>query len=130
MGALLLGLLLFDLGLVVVTFGLPEVWFRLLHDSGPPSPAPPFFLRTGAQWAGFALVQALALWRWRRDPGWLAAVAGVRLCDVLTDWTYLAISEQVTPLGWVALIGAGLANGALAAVLWRAYRSRAGGSLA
>lgn len=119
---ILAGLLLLDLWLVSMTAFWPSLWFEVFH--GIPGERPPFFARTGAQWAGFALVQALALWRWRGEPGWLAAVAGVRLCDVFADWTYLWVAQPVTPIAWLALVGAGLGNLALAILLFRAYRVR------
>lgn len=117
----LLGLLALDVTLAVVALGFPDFWFHVFH--GTPAPTDlVYFRRTGAQWAGFAVVQAIALARWRRDPRWLAAVAGVRLCDVLTDWTALACMSERTLFAWLALMTTGPANAAFAAWLFRRAR--------
>src|SRR2546423_577287 len=57
----------------------------------------------GAIRAAFALIQGIALARWRASPRWLAIVAGVRLSDIFTDWTYFAFAHDLTWFGRVAL---------------------------
>jgi hypothetical protein len=106
-------LLGFDLMLVTVTFGFPNLWFTVFHGTQVPADLT-YFQRAGAQWAGFALVQAIALVRWRGDRRWLAAVAGVRLCDVFTDWAALAAAHEHTWFAWVSLAAMGVINAALA----------------
>jgi hypothetical protein len=112
-GEVLWALLLFDLTLVTVAFALPWFWFRVFHGTAPPAGLV-YFQRAGAQWAGFALVQAIAIFRWRRDPRWLAAVAGVRLCDVFTDAVALALMHERTPFAWLSLAAMGPINALLA----------------
>jgi hypothetical protein len=116
--ALLAGLLLLDLVLASVALAWPGLWFRLFHGLDAPADLT-YFARTGAQWAGFAVVQALALWRWRTDPRWLAAVAGVRICDVFTDVVALAFMPTRTTFAWLALLSTGPANLAFAVLLLR-----------
>ena len=111
-------LLALDVILAIVALGVPEIWFRIVH--GTPVPAEVLYVRrTGAQWAGFALVQAIAIVRWRKDARWLAAVAGVRLCDVFTDLTALTLMHERTAFAWVALLATGPGNVAIARLLFR-----------
>jgi hypothetical protein len=116
--AILWALLVLDVALTAVAFGWPSLWFRLFHGTAAPADLL-YFRRTGAQWAGFALVQAIAIVRWRHDPRWLAAVAGVRLCDVFTDVVALALMPERTAFAWAALLATGPANAAIARVLLR-----------
>lgn len=78
----------------ILLFGLawiaPDLWFKILHHSMPATVLEVALLRRSAgQWAAFALAQAIALWRWRREPEWLAVAAGVRLSDLFTDISYV-----------------------------------------
>ena len=84
-----------------------------------------FLRRCGANWGAFLLLQVIALWRWQRDATWLAVIAGVRLSDIFTDWTYLATSETVTTMGAVSLVAPGFINWGLPLALVWAYRNRA-----
>jgi hypothetical protein len=59
--------------------------------------------RTGAVWVAFTLLQLIALIRWQKDPWWLVLVAGVRLTELFSDWTYLYMAQSVTPQGRVGL---------------------------
>ena len=61
-------------------------------------------------WAAFTLVQALAYVRWQAQPYWFVVVAGVRLTELYSDWTDLAVAEQVTWSGGIGLLIAPPAN--------------------
>jgi hypothetical protein len=90
--------------LFVMTWIAPEVWFRLFHAAAPTQLEIAFLRRTGGQWAAFALAQAIALWRWKKDPVWLAVVAGVRFSDLFTDLIYVLTVPSLTRLGWALLL--------------------------
>ena len=100
---LLAALVALDLGLAAVGFVAPALWFSLIHDTPPDDPQA-FLQRSAAAWLAFAAIQALALRRWRREPGWLLAVAGLRLGDALTDWTQLLCAGELTAPGAAALL--------------------------
>lgn len=117
----LLALVAFDVVLTAWAFFAPELWFRLFH--GAPYDDPQGFLRRcGANWAAFALFQAVALVRWRKAHHWIAVVAGIRLSDIFTDWTYLAFASDITAFGAVALGLASPMNMVAGWWLLRAYR--------
>jgi hypothetical protein len=106
---LLLFLIVLDAVLSILALALPDTWFRLIHDQ--PYIDPQGLLRrTGAVWAAFTLLQALAYVRWQVQPYWLVVVAGVRLTELFSDWTYLAVAEQVTWSGRIGLLIAPPAN--------------------
>ncbi|MBI3543095.1 MAG: hypothetical protein HY075_07470 [Deltaproteobacteria bacterium] len=120
--ALLAGLVALDATLTVVAFGFPQLWFDVFH--GEPYVDPQGLLkRTAASWLAFAACQALALFRWRSSPYLLVLVAGARFGDVLTDWTYVGVSHQLTPIGKVLLLSASPMNLVAGLVLLAAYRS-------
>ena len=93
-----------DTILFVMTWVAPDVWFRVFHAAIPSPLETAFLRRTGGQWAAFALAQAISLWRWRRNPVWLAVVAGVRFSDLFTDLLYVLAVPSLTTLGWVLLL--------------------------
>jgi hypothetical protein len=114
------GLLIFDLILTSWVFFAPDLWFEVFH--GVPYHDPEGFLRRcGANWAAFALFQGIARWRWKQNNTWVAVVAGVRLSDIFTDWTYLYFAADITPLGRLGLLGASPMNMITGWWLWRAY---------
>src|ERR1700712_5027081 len=78
----------------------PNLWFQLFHTVAPTVLETAFLRRAGGQWAAFALAQALALWRWQREPVWLPLVAGVRFSDLFTDISYIVAVPSLTTLGW------------------------------
>ncbi len=92
-----------DTVLFVLAWAAPDLWFQLFHTSAPAGLEVALLRRSAGQWAAFALAQAIALWRWRREPVWLAVVAGVRFSDLFTDISYIAAAPTLTPLGWVLL---------------------------
>jgi hypothetical protein len=98
----LFGLFLFDGALVIWAGLFPDLWFLAFH--GVPYVDPQGFLRRcAANWAAFALCQLVAFRRFRTDPGWILIVAGARLSDIFTDWTYLAFSQDRTWFAWLGL---------------------------
>jgi hypothetical protein len=118
---LLVFLVALDIGLSVVALGLPDLWFRLLH--GAPRVDPQALLaRTGAVWMAFTLLQALALWRWRRHPHWLVLIAGVRLTEIFSDWVYLVACANLTWPGRLGLLLSPPANLFFAWLLMRTWR--------
>ncbi|MBI3288954.1 MAG: hypothetical protein HYZ74_05500 [Elusimicrobia bacterium] len=116
----LAGLVALDVVLTLWALLAPQLWFRIFH--GAPYADPEGFLRRcGANWAAFALFQAVALARWRKNPTWLAVVAGIRLSDIFTDWTYLAFCAHITPFGYAALAAVSPLNMFLGWWLLRAH---------
>ena len=87
-----------------------------------------FLQRCAANWTAFALIQFLALLRWKKDPIWLVMVAATRFTDIFTDWAYLWFCDDVTMFGRFALFGAGPANFVFGWYFWRAYKNIAGES--
>jgi hypothetical protein len=77
--------------------------------------------RTGALWIGFALVQAIAFFRWRQAPHWLMILAGIRFGDVLSDWIYWADASDHAWLGHAGLLLASPTNLLLGLFFYRAY---------
>ena len=37
------------------------------------------------------------------DPWWLVLIAGVRLTELFTDWTYIYFAQSLTTRGWLGL---------------------------
>lgn len=121
----LLGLVVFDLLLVVWAFGFPDLWFALFHTASEGSPGAELFLkRCGANWAAFALFQGLALRYWKSHNYWLAIVAGLRFADIFTDPTYVIFAEDPSWLAWLALPVAGVINIGLGLYFATAYLER------
>jgi hypothetical protein len=118
--ALLGALVAFDVTLTVWGLAFPDAWFATFH--GAPRVDPQGYLaRAAASWAAFAVLQLIALVRWRRDAAWLAVIAGVRLADCLTDVTCLAACERATWQAWVGFPLAGAGNLLVGVVLLRAH---------
>jgi hypothetical protein len=106
---LLLFLIALDAGLSMVALAFPYLWFQLIH--GEPYSDPQGLLRrTGAVWAAFTLLQGIAYVKWRVQPYWLVVVAGVRLTELFSDWTYAYFAQQVTWAGRIGLLLAPPAN--------------------
>ena len=115
-----------DTLLVVMAWLAPDLWFRVFHASTPGSLDVAFLRRSAGQWAAFALAQAIALGRWRRDPVWLAIAAGVRFSDLFTDLAYVASVPYLTRIGWALLLPPPILNLVGVVILLRAYRQSAG----
>lgn len=113
-------LVLFDVTLTTAAFFFPDFWFAVFH--GVPYEDPQGFLRRcGANWAAFALFQAIARARWKQAPYWLAVIAGVRLSDIFTDLVYYFFAEDTTWFADLTLPTMGLVNLALGLYFLRAY---------
>jgi hypothetical protein len=78
-----------DIVIFLLAWLAPDIWFRLFHATVPAGLETALLRRSAGQWAAFALAQAVTLWRWRKDPVWLAACAGVRFSDLFTDVSYI-----------------------------------------
>ena len=52
--------------------------------------------RTGAVWVAFTLLQLIAFFRWEKAPWWLVLIAGVRLTELFSDWTYMWLASSMT----------------------------------
>ena len=124
----LCGALVEDTALFVLSWLRPELWFQLLHHTDPTGLETALLRRAGGQWLAFALVQAIALWRWRAEPVWLVIVAGARVSDLFTDLSYIAAVPSLTTFGWATLTPPAFLNAAFAVtmmVAWRQATARA-----
>jgi hypothetical protein len=122
--ALLTFLVGLDLVLTTWALALPQLWFTVFHGTAYDDPQG-FLRRCGANWAAFLLCQTIALVHWRRDPVWLAVVAGVRLSDIFTDVTYSFVAHDTTLFAKLTLAPMSLGNLLFGLFLLRAYRARA-----
>ena len=93
-----------DTVIFVLAWLAPDIWFRLFHASVPAGLEVALLRRSAGQWAAFALAQAITLWRWKKDPVWLAVAAGVRFSDLFTDVSYILAVPSLTRLGWIVLV--------------------------
>ncbi|MDD5225096.1 MAG: hypothetical protein PHE84_14025 [bacterium] len=119
--AILLALVIFDVTIAVIGFFFPELWFRAFH--GVPYNDPQGFLpRCAANWTAFALIQLIALFRWEKDPVWLAMVSAARLSDIFTDLAYFWFCSDITWLGRVSFLSAGPINLLLCWYFLNSYR--------
>jgi hypothetical protein len=116
------GALLEDTLLFVMAWLAPDLWFRAFHAAAPAGLEVAFLRRSAGQWAAFALAQAIALWRWRRDPLWLVITAGVRFSDLFTDLCYVLAVPSLTRLGWALLLPPPVLNLVGVVILLRGYR--------
>ena len=116
------GALLEDTALFVLSWWKPDLWFHLFHHADPLGFDVALLRRAGGQWAAFALVQAIALLRWRTRPSWLVIVAGARISDLFTDLSYIAAVPSLTPFGWATLVPPAFLNLAFAVTMMVAYR--------
>lgn len=123
------GALVEDATIFVLAWLLPEVWFRWFHHAQPAGLETALLRRAAGQWAAFAIVQAIALLRWRAQPLWLLVVAGLRASDLLTDLSYIAAVPSLTTLGWALLTPPAFLNAAfivtMALAYWRLVPRRA-----
>ena len=116
------GALLEDTAIFFMAWFAPELWFQLFHRAAPASLDVAFLRRSAGQWAAFALAQALALWRWRRQPVWLPIVAGVRFSDLFTDISYVLAVPSLTTLGWCVLLPPPVLNLLGVVIMLRGFR--------
>ena len=111
-----------DTFLFVVAWVAPALWFRMFHASVPTGLETAFLRRSAGQWAAFALVQAITLWRWKKDPIWLVVVAAVRFSDLFTDMSYVLSVPSLTALGWVCLLPPPLLNLVGVVIMLKGYQ--------
>jgi len=93
-------LVILDLVLCVTCLLYPDKWFMTFH--GVPYgnlDVEGLLRRTGAVWVAFTLLQLIALFCWRKSPWWLPLIAGVRLTELFSDWTYIYVAHTLTPMG-------------------------------
>ena len=93
-----------DTVLFVMAWIAPDIWFRVFHAGVPAGLEIALLRRSAGQWAAFALAHAITLWRWPKEPVWLAVSAGVRLSDLFTDVSYIVAVPSLTTLGWILLV--------------------------
>jgi hypothetical protein len=96
--------LLEDTILFLMAWLAPNLWFQAFHGAFPTGLETAFLRRSAGQWAAFALVQAITLYYWRKNPVWLAVEAGARFSDLFTDISYVVTAPSLTPLGWALLL--------------------------
>lgn len=92
-----------DVVLSTIAIAFPQHWFHVMHGLPYDDPAG-LLRRTGAVWAAFVLLQAIALVRWQRQPYWLTLVAGVRFTELFSDWVTLIAAQHMTVAGTVGLL--------------------------
>jgi hypothetical protein len=116
------GALIEDMLLFVISWIAPNLWFRLFHQTLPIGFDVAFLRRSAGQWIAFALAQAITLWRWKKQPAWLAVEAGVRFSDLFTDLSYVIVTaHSLTTLGWFLLLPPPLLNLVGVVIMLRAY---------
>lgn len=95
-------LVILDLVLSTTCLFFPERWFLIFHNA--PYIDPEALLkRTGAVWVAFTLLQLIAFFRWEKAPWWLILIAGVRLTELFSDWTYMWLASSMTKIGSLGL---------------------------
>jgi len=99
---ILIALVIYDIVLSGICLIRPDLWYRYIHGAEYIDPQG-LLLRTGAVWAAFALFQLIARLKWEVQPLWLAVIAGIRLTEIFSDWTYLYVAEDLTTFGWIGL---------------------------
>lgn len=99
----------------------PQKWFTIFHDA--PYIDPQGLLkRTGAVWVAFTVLQLIAVFKWEKYPWWLVLIAGVRLTEIFSDWTYIYMSQSITTFGWIGLFASPPFNLFLGCFLVWSYR--------
>lgn len=98
----LIALVVYDVILSGTCLIRPDLWYRFIHGADYVDPQH-LLIRTGAVWAAFSLFQLVARFKWEVQPLWLAVIAGIRLTEVFSDWTYLFVAADLTRFGWFGL---------------------------
>jgi hypothetical protein len=111
-----------DTGLFLLSWLAPHLWFRFFNAVAPVGLDTALLRRSGGQWLAFALAQAITLWRWKKQPVWLAVEAGVRFSDLFTDICYIIASlPALTTLGWIFFLPPPLLNLLGVVIMLRGY---------
>jgi hypothetical protein len=118
---LLTFLVIYDVMLSATCLIRPDLWYQFIHGTEYVDPQG-LLLRTGAVWAAFSLFQLIARLKWEVSPYWLAVIAGIRLTEVFSDWTYLYVAHDLTSFGWFGLFINPPMNLFLGWYLIRSYR--------
>lgn len=127
---LLAFLVILDLVLSTTCLVFPDKWFMTFHGVHYDNlDVEGLLKRTGALWVAFTLLQLLALFLWRKAPWWLVLIAGVRLTELFSDWTYMYVAHTMTTIGKMGLFIAPPGNLAFGIFLIWAYKKimRCGG---
>ena len=119
--ALLILLVVYDVILSATCLIRPDLWYKYIHGTDYVDPQG-LLLRTGAVWAAFSLFQLIARLKWEIQPFWLTIIAGIRLTEVFSDWTYLYVAHDLTTFGWFGLFVNPPMNLLLGLYFIRAYR--------
>ena len=118
-----------DTLIFLMSWFAPDLWFRLFHGAPPAGLETAFLRRSAGQWLAFAIVQAIAILRWRKAPIWLVVVAAVRFSDFFTDISYVVTAaSSLTTLGWACLLPPTLLNGIGIVIMLQGYRLLTTGS--
>jgi hypothetical protein len=115
-----------DTALFLMAWLAPDLWFKVFHASTPAGLEVALLRRSAGQWAAFALAQAITLWRWRKEPVWLAVAAGIRFSDLFTDISYVLAVPSLTTAGWCLLLPPPLLNLIGVVIMLRGYRQMQG----
>jgi len=116
-------LVILDLVLSTTCLLFPDTWYMTFHGVPYDDRDPMGLLkRTGAVWVAFTLLQLIAFIRWEKAPWWLVLIAGVRLTELFSDWTYMYVAESMTTLGRLGLFIAPPGNLAFGLFLIWAYK--------
>jgi hypothetical protein len=115
-----------DTALFLTAWLAPDLWFKVFHASTPAGLEVALLRRSAGQWAAFALAQAITLWRWRKEPVWLAVAAGIRFSDLFTDISYILAVPSLTTAGWCLLLPPPLLNLIGVVIMLRGYRQMQG----
>jgi hypothetical protein len=95
-------LVILDLVLSTTCLFFPERWFSIFHGAQYIDPQA-LLKRTGAVWVAFTVLQLIAFFCWEKAPWWLILIAGVRLTELFSDWTYMWLASSMTPIGKLGL---------------------------
>ena len=120
------GALLEDTALFLMAWLAPDLWFRVFHAATPGGLEVALLRRSAGQWAAFALAQGITLWRWRKEPVWLAVAAGIRFSDLFTDISYIVAVPSLTTAGWILLSPPALLNLIGVVIMLRGYAQMRG----
>lgn len=115
--------LLEDTGLFILSWTSPQLWFHDFNGVTAAGLDNALLQRSAGQWLGFALAQAITLWRWKKAPVWLAVEAGVRFSDLFTDTSYIIASlPHLTTMGWMLFVPPFFLNLLGVVIMLRGYR--------
>lgn len=116
-------LVILDVVLSATCLFSPDTWYQTFHGVPYDDRDPMGLLkRTGAVWVAFSLLQLIAFFRWEKEPWWLVLIAGVRLTELFSDWTYMYVAESMTTMGRIGLFIAPPGNLAFGWFLIWAYK--------